>query len=306
MKPRFQRKGVLRRFIGGSFAVVMVAASNLATAAPTSVPVLRVTAPNGQASILIGSIHGAVAGLNEPAPSIFDSARHYVIEHSGLSTLPADKDSGSGAARAWAKSLTDAEINIYLRRATCAGLSETSARNWLQEPTPHESNALAYTICPLPRHATSRDAYLFSIAPVALRENLEVLEDANWVESQRRKVPTSYYVSGFKWALAHDPKTVLEQTRDELNAGDYDAIRTQVLESLGSPEAAAVYTRHMVDERNVEWLPRLDSILKDGHAVIVVGAMHFPGASGLIALLRDRGYKVDQMNWPGVAIGDTQ
>ncbi len=302
---RDSKKGMFKSSIAGTVAAIIAAASTFAAAAPTSVPVLRATAPNGQTSILIGSIHVPVEGLNQPAPSIFAGARHYVIEHSGFATLPADKASESGAARDWAKSLTDAEINVYLHRATCAGLPETSARNWLQEPTPHESNALAYTICPLPRNATSRDAYLFSIAPVALRQNPEVLEDANWVELQRRKVPASYDVSGFKWALAHDPKTVLEQTRDALNAGDYDAIRTQVLESLGSPDAAAVYTRHMVDERNVEWLPRLDAILKDGHAVVVVGAMHFPGASGLITLLRERGYKVDPVNWPGVAIGDT-
>lgn len=297
---------VLKRFVGRTIVVVIAAASTIAAATPTSVPVLRVTAPNGQPSILIGSIHVPVEGLNVPAPSIFDGARHYVIEHSGFSTLPADTDSGSGATREWAKSLTDAEINIYLRRSTCAGLSEVSARGWLQAPTPHEANELAYTICPLPRHARSRDAYLFSIAPVALRQNQEVLEDANWVELQRRKVPASFDVSGFRWALAHDPKTVLEQTRDALNAGDYDAIRTQVLESLGSPDAAVVYTRHMVDERNVEWLPRLDAILKDGHAVVVVGAMHFPGPSGLVTLLRERGYKVDPIDWPGVAIGDGQ
>ncbi len=296
---------MLKRFVGHTIAAAMVAASTIAAAATPSVPVLRVTAPNGQPSILIGSIHVPVEGLNQPSPSIFAGARHYVIEHTGFSTLPADTASGSGTERAWAKSLTDAEINIYLRRATCAGWTEAAARNWLREPTPHESNGLAYTICPLPQHATSRDAYLSSIAPGALVQHPEVLEDADWVELQRRKVPANYDVSGFKWALAHDPKAVLERTRDALNAGDYDAIRTQVLESLGSPDAAVVFTRHMVDERNVAWLPRLDAILNDGHAVVVVGAMHFPGPSGLIALLRERGYKVDAIDWPGMPVSDT-
>ncbi|TCW75541.1 hypothetical protein E2P84_40570 [Burkholderia cepacia] len=302
---RSQTTSMLKKFVGHTIAVVMVAASTVATAVTPSVPVLRVTAPNGQSSILVGSLHVPVEGLNQPSPSIFAGARHYVIEHSGFSTLPADTSSGSGTAQHWAKSLTDAEINIYLRRANCAGLTETFARNLLQEPTPHESNGLAYTICSLPRHATSRDAYLNSIAPVALALHPEVLEDADWVELQRRKVPASFDVSGFRWALAHDPKTVLEQTRDALNVGDYDAIRIQVLESLGSPAAATVFTRYMVDERNVEWLPRLDAILKDGHAVVVVGAMHFPGPSGLITLLRERGYKVDAIDWPSVAISDT-
>ena len=74
---------------------------------------------------------------------------------------------------------------------------------------------------------------------------------------------------------------MLEQTRDALNAGDYDALRGQVLESLGLVDATAVFARHMVDERNAEWLPRLGAILNDGHAVVVVGAMHFPGSYGV-------------------------
>lgn len=279
---------------------VLAACATSAAAATTSVPVLRVTAPNGQQSILIGTVHVPVNGLHEPAPSIFAGARHYVVEHNGFSSLPADEASAAGAAPDWAKTLTDAEIDIYLQRAMCAGLNETSARNWLRAPTPHEANAFAYTVCPLP-HATSRDVYLSNIAPAALAQRPEALEDANWVELQRRMVPASADLAGFRWTLAHDPKAVLEQIRDALNAGDYDALRVQVLDSFGSPDAAAAYARRMVDERNAAWLPRLDAILNDGHAVVVVGAMHLPGPTGLIALLRRQGYTVEAIEWPAAS-----
>ena len=279
---------------------VLAACATSAAAATTSVPVLRVTAPNGQQSILIGTVHVPVNGLHEPAPSIFAGARHYVVEHNGFSSLPADEASAAGAAPDWAKTLTDAEIDIYLQRAMCAGLNETSARNWLRAPTPHEANAFAYTVCPLP-HATSRDVYLSNIAPAALAQRPEALEDANWVELQRRMVPASADLAGFRWTLAHDPKAVLEQIRDALNAGDYDALRVQVLDSFGSPDAAAAYARRMVDERNAAWLPLLDAILNDGHAVVVVGAMHLPGPTGLIALLRRQGYTVEAIEWPAAS-----
>ncbi|WP_133789753.1 hypothetical protein [Paraburkholderia silvatlantica] len=174
-------------------------------------PVLQVTAPNGQQNILIGTLHVPVDGLHEPVPSIFTGARHYVIEHEGSPTLPADDVPANGAERNWAKTLTNAEIDIYLQRAMCVGLSEASARNWLRAPTPHEANAFAYMICPLPRQTTSRDIYLSNIAPTALAQHPEVLEDANWVELQRRMVPASADLAGFRWTLAHDPKAVLEQ-----------------------------------------------------------------------------------------------
>ncbi|CAM2162895.1 Polysaccharide biosynthesis protein GumN [Burkholderia cepacia] len=283
-------------------ALAIASSAIVAGAAAPGVPVLRVTAPNGQSSILIGTLHVAVDGLNQPAPSIFAGARHYVVEHTGIPTLPDNHAPAPGATREWAKSLTDAEINIYLERAKCGGWSEQFARKLLAEPTPHEANALAYTICPLP-HSMSRDNYLATIAPFSLTRATEVLEDANWVESQRRMVPPSGDIPGLKWALAHDPKSVLEQTRDLLNAGNYDGIRAQVLESMGTEDAAVAYTKHMVDERNAAWLPRLGAILNDGDAVVVVGAMHFPGPTGLISLLRQRGYVVQAISWPSAPVG---
>lgn len=282
---------------------ILGAFATLPAAATSGVPVLQVTAPNGQQNILIGTLHVPVSGLHEPDPSIFSGARHYVIEHEGSPTLPADDAPANGAKRNWAKSLTNAEIDIYMQRATCAGLSEASARSWLLAPTPHEANAFAYMICPLPRHTTSRDIYLVSIAPPALANHPEVLEEANWVELQRRMVPASADLAGFRWTLAHDPKAVLEQIRDELNAGDYDALRGLVLESFGSADAAAEYGRYMLDERNAAWLPRLDQILNDGNAIVVVGAMHFPGPTGLIALLRQNGYTVTPVDFPAASVG---
>ncbi|MBN3779998.1 hypothetical protein G3O06_20910 [Burkholderia sp. Ac-20345] len=281
-------------------AVVTLLSTTLASASTDGVPVLRVTAPNGQQSILVGSIHVPIEGLREPAQSIFNGARHYVIEHIGLSSLRPNDLPKSGARVDWAKSLTDKEVNTYLQRATCVGLTEATARKLLQEPTPHEANVYAYRICPAPRYALDRDSYMSAIVPPSLALRLEVLENDDWVERQRRMVPGDSEVVGFKWALAHDPQTVLAQTRDDINRGDYDALRAQVLESFGSPQAAADYGRHMVDERNAAWIPVLRRVLDDGAAVVVVGAMHFPGPTGLIALLRREGYTVDNINWPAV------
>jgi len=47
----------------------------------------------------------------------------------------------------------------------------------------------------------------------------------------------------------------------------------------------------------------LDQILNDGDAVVVVGAMHFPGPSGLISLLRQKGYRVTPVDFPAASAG---
>jgi len=52
----------------------------------------------------------------------------------------------------------------------------------------------------------------------------------------------------------------------------------------------------LVDDRNVKWIPRIETELKSGKpTAIVAGALHFSGPNSVIALLQARGYKVEQL-----------
>lgn len=52
----------------------------------------------------------------------------------------------------------------------------------------------------------------------------------------------------------------------------------------------------LLDERNVEMVQRLDRWLRDGQqAFVAIGAAHMSGPNGIPALLRKRGYKVQQL-----------
>lgn len=48
----------------------------------------------------------------------------------------------------------------------------------------------------------------------------------------------------------------------------------------------------LVDERNHDWLPKIEEHIKQEPCFIAVGALHLPGNDGLINLLRKAGYKV--------------
>lgn len=52
----------------------------------------------------------------------------------------------------------------------------------------------------------------------------------------------------------------------------------------------------LLDERNGRMAQRALPLLKEGNALIVVGAAHLPGKVGLIELLRKYGYKVEALN----------
>ncbi|MGZ9130271.1 MAG: TraB/GumN family protein, partial [Candidatus Binatia bacterium] len=52
----------------------------------------------------------------------------------------------------------------------------------------------------------------------------------------------------------------------------------------------------VLDARNRRWIPQIEQLLKQNHDVlVVVGTAHLVGKSGVIELLKDRGYKLEQM-----------
>jgi uncharacterized protein YbaP (TraB family) len=53
--------------------------------------------------------------------------------------------------------------------------------------------------------------------------------------------------------------------------------------------------RKVIEDRNRRWLPQIEALLSRGeNALVVVGAAHLVGNNGVIQLLKDRGYRVEQ------------
>jgi uncharacterized protein YbaP (TraB family) len=74
-------------------------------------------------------------------------------------------------------------------------------------------------------------------------------------------------------------------------AGDATAIEQLLLK--GMKESPAYY-QSLVVNRNRRWLPRIESCLTTGNCFIVVGAAHMVGSDGLIAMLKQKGYRIAQ------------
>jgi len=57
-----------------------------------------------------------------------------------------------------------------------------------------------------------------------------------------------------------------------------------------------LFASHMdafINNRNKNWIPRIEKIAKEKPTLFAVGAGHLPGESGVIMLLRKQGYKVE-------------
>ena len=116
-----------------------------------------------------------------------------------------------------------------------------------------------------------------------------------------------YQISRFDGMTLEQQDRMLAQTLKELEtetaavgklgdawkAGDAAAIERIALADLKSDPL--MYQRLLV-ERNKNWMPKIEALFaRRGRALIVVGAAHLVGPDGLLAMLKAKGYTVEQL-----------
>jgi uncharacterized protein len=75
--------------------------------------------------------------------------------------------------------------------------------------------------------------------------------------------------------------------------GDVETLNRILRESFQDFPSLA---RRLIDVRNQNWLPKIDSYLRTGQTYfVVVGAGHIGGPNGLLTLLKARGYRLEQL-----------
>ena len=77
-----------------------------------------------------------------------------------------------------------------------------------------------------------------------------------------------------------------------------DLAALQALTEKYKPQDARVYNTMMdrlLVQRNINMATRMRPRLQEGNAFIAVGALHLPGETGLLRLLRDAGYRVTRV-----------
>ncbi len=75
--------------------------------------------------------------------------------------------------------------------------------------------------------------------------------------------------------------------------GDPDALNHMLRESFRDFPSLG---RRLIDVRNRNWIPKIEGYLHSGKTYfVVVGAGHMGGPAGLLAMLRARGYQIEQL-----------
>jgi len=79
-------------------------------------------------------------------------------------------------------------------------------------------------------------------------------------------------------------------------SGDAKGLDKFLQDQMGEDPGMEEFYRALLDDRNVGMVDKIDEWLKaDTDIYVVVGAGHFSGKMGIISLLEDKGYKVEQM-----------
>ena len=80
---------------------------------------------------------------------------------------------------------------------------------------------------------------------------------------------------------------------DAWKAGDIATLESLTLADLKSDPL--MYQRLLV-QRNKNWVPKIEALFaRKGHALVVVGAAHLVGPDGLLAVLKAKGYTLEQL-----------
>ncbi|GGG19862.1 TraB/GumN family protein [Pontibacter amylolyticus] len=72
--------------------------------------------------------------------------------------------------------------------------------------------------------------------------------------------------------------------------GEIDVVANEMLDKELGPDIRNL----IVDQRNLNWLDDIENLIRHERAFIAVGMGHLGGEKGLISLLRQKGYRVEQ------------
>jgi len=257
--------------------------------------VWKATSPGGGTVFLAGSVH-ALRSSDYPLPApyqhAFDSSSRLVFETEPKSMEAASKGlskAGQYGKGDNLKNHVDPRTYAYLKRYfTLRGVPEekfNTYRPWLiaamLEAAPKENFNLGV------------ERYLQKKAAAAHKsiESLESIQEhmAPFIDLTERESEALLLIHFINLAR---PDLAGHDLLGAWRRGDANALAAMMRDAYREfPE----FGDRLLGQRNRRWIPKIEGYAKSGEVYFVVaGAAHFGGNDGMVALLRSRGYTVEQ------------
>ena len=259
--------------------------------------VWKVSGPNGKIIYLGGSVH-ALTKNDYPLPAAYlracDASSRMAFEVDARALQKSSESLVKDGKYRKGDSLSkhvDPRTYAYLRRLFgLIGVPEETFASWrpwfivvmLQSAAAHRALPEAGVDEYLLKRAAQRSMPVVGLESV--QEHARVFSGLSDRESE------------ILLLTAFIPSDIPQSKDDIIKAwrqGDAEAIVKMMRRE--SAEFPAFYGR-LLDARNRAWLPKIENFLQSAQTYfVVVGAAHFGGPNGLLALLRAKGYQVEQM-----------
>lgn len=271
-------------------------------------PALQITTPDGETSLLLGTMHQGDDRVPLPLPVVVDQALRVVVE-SDLEARPLPPRAGGPAPdlspRISLGAILDEGEKATLRTRVQCHLPQNSTPSDVEVVTnfvlsgPIRVTADFAALCPTAGQP-SVESWLKKAA-AARGVPLDGLEGPEASSVQRAALPDRIFVSSVQRVLSPQGSDIFSRLTTLLNTGDYEGICGLARESFASSADWDLFEQRLVAERNAQWMPTLERYLDEGQAIIMVGASHLCGANGLPALLSRKGYQLESIRIPAVA-----
>jgi uncharacterized protein YbaP (TraB family) len=251
---------------------------------------------------LVGSIHvgdSAMYPLPQQVESAFSAAKVLAVE---INIKNTDQAKMMGLVQKYGMYGADDTLSKHLTKETSAALDDFCAKHGLPRAGVEQLKpwVVAVTIAAFSWKEAGEDPSLGidmhflneSKEPQRIDE-LETMDSqlslfADATDEEQLALLTLTLKQGDKL------KDMIKRLQTAYLSGDPDALQKILDEE--SDMGTKSLTQKLLDDRNVTMAARLDEYLKGKEpAFVVVGAAHIIGDKGVAKLLRDKGYKVEQV-----------
>lgn len=282
------------------FLIYVIALSAICLATESngaSACVWKVTRPDGKTIYLGGSVH-ALSQSDYPLPAAyshaFDASSRIAFEVDARALQESTKSlvqNGKYRRGDSLKNHVDARTYAYMRRLfglmNVAEKSFSQYRPWfivlmLQSASLHHSSPKAGVDEYFMKRAAKRS--MPAVGLESVQEHARIYSGLTDRESEILLLSTFI------------PSETRRGDNDIMKAwhrGDAETL-ARIMEQEAKEFPA--FNERLLGARNRAWIPRIDNFLASGHIYfVVVGAGHFGGSEGLLALLRAKGYQIEQL-----------
>ncbi|HKD82868.1 MAG TPA: TraB/GumN family protein [Candidatus Angelobacter sp.] len=286
--------------------LAIVAAAHAQTAAqPQSKPrrflMWKATSPT-VTIYLVGSIHvgdSTMYPLPQQVESAFAAAKVLAVE---INIKNADQAKMMGLVQKYGMYTGDDSLSKHLSKETSAALDDFCTAHGLPRAGIEQLKpwVVAVTIAAFSWKEAGEDPQL-GIDMHFLNESKEPqrIDELETMESQLSlfaEATEEEQLGLLQSALKQGDKMkdMIKRIQAAYVSGDPDALQ-QVMDEEADMGTKSL-TKKLLDDRNVTMAARLDEYLKGKEPIfVVVGAAHIVGEKGVAKLLRDKGYKVEQV-----------